>query len=115
MEHRFIYHMCREPIWREALERGEYRGSALDLQDGFIHFSTAEQVEKTASLYLSGIEDLVLLKVPVDRVADALKWEKSRDGALFPHLYRPLKCTEAEDVTELELDASGRHIFPRLV
>ena len=114
MEHRFIYHMCRKPAWHEALETGEYRGSALDLKDGFIHFSTAEQVQKTAALHLTRIDDLVLLRVPVDAVADALKWEASRDGALFPHLYRSLRCDEPANVTDLELDASGRHVFPRL-
>lgn len=114
MNDEFIYHMCPRSAWLEALDIGEYRGSALDLKDGFIHFSTPDQVEKTAALHLAGVGGLALLKVRADTVADALKWEKSRDGALFPHLYRPLRCREALEVTDLELDAAGRHVFPRL-
>ena len=111
----YIYHMCRKTAWQQALQSGEYVGSALDLKDGFIHFSTAEQVERTAALHLSGISGLVLLKVPARSVADDLKWEHSRDGALFPHLYRPLRCEEAVEVTELEVDADGCHVFFGLV
>ncbi|MGB0629530.1 MAG: DUF952 domain-containing protein [Alphaproteobacteria bacterium] len=114
MSSEFIYHMCPKSGWREAVQTGEYAGTPLDLKDGFIHFSTADQVEQTAALHLSGVAGLVLLKVPVDAVTDALKWEKSCDGALFPHLYRPLKCDEVIDVTELELDDEGRHQFPPL-
>ena len=114
MDRQFIYHMCQKATWEEAAETGEYSGSALDLADGFIHFSTADQVKKTAALHLAGVTGLVLLTVPVEVVADALKWEPSRDGVLFPHLYRSLKIDEAVDVTDLELDTKRRHIFPRL-
>ena len=114
MDRQFIYHMCQKATWEEAAETGEYSGSALDLADGFIHFSTADQVKKTAALHLAGVTGLVLLTVPVEVVADALKWEPSRNGVLFPHLYRSLKFDEAVNVTDLELDTKGRHIFPRL-
>ena len=114
MDKQFIYHMCQKATWEEAAETGEYSGSALDLADGFIHFSTADQVKKTAALHLAGVTGLVLLTVPVDAVGDALKWEPSRDGVSFPHLYRSLKFDEAVDVIDLELDTKGRHIFPRL-
>ena len=114
MDKKFIYHMCQKATWEEAVDTGEYAGSALDLADGFIHFSTADQVKKTAALHLAGVTGLVLLTVPVDVVADALKWEPSRDGIMFPHLYRSLKLDEAVDVTDLELDTKRRHIFPRL-
>ena len=114
MDRQFIYHMCQKATWEKAAKAGEYWGSALDLADGFIHFSTADQVKKTAALHLSGVTGLVLLIVPVDAVADALKWEPSRDGKMFPHLYRSLKFDEVVDVANLELDTKGRHIFPRL-
>ena len=114
MDRQFIYHICQKATWEEAAETGEYSGSGLDLADGFIHFSTADQVKKTAALHLAGVTGLVLLTVPVEVVADALKWEPSRDGIIFPHLYRPLKFDEAVNVTDLELDTKRHHIFPRL-
>ena len=110
---KFIYHMCEKEAWEEAIAKGQYDGSKLDLHDGFIHFSTADKLIDTASTHLSGVEGLVLLIVPTDNVADALKWEKSREGKTFPHLYRPLRPTEVERVSDLKLDA-GRHIFPEL-
>ena len=115
MKHQFIYHMCRKPAWQAARQSGEYAGSEIDLKDGFIHFSTSDQLAETAALHLAGIEDLLLLKVHVETVSDDLKWETSRDRALFPHLYRPLRCDEAVEIFELKLDASGRHVFPWLV
>ncbi|MEE2996814.1 MAG: DUF952 domain-containing protein [Pseudomonadota bacterium] len=114
MAHEYIYHLCQKTTWQEALKMGEYFGSALDLKDGFIHFSTADQIVQTVDLHLTGVEGLVMLKVPTSAVTDSLIWEKSRDGVTFPHLYRTLKCDEAIDVTELELDKNNRHVIPRL-
>ena len=114
MVREFIYHLCPKTTWQEAFKTGEYEGSALDQKDGFIHFSTAEQVAPTAERHLTGVEDLVLLKVPTTLLTDFLVWEKSRDDAVFPHLYRPLKCIEVVEVTELQLDKKKRHVIPRL-
>ena len=76
--------------WREAERAGFYRGSAVDVKDGFIHFSTAEQATETAAKWFTGQRDLVLVAVDADALGDALKWEPSRGGALFPHLYGAL-------------------------
>ena len=108
----FIYHLCLQTAWEEALRTGLYLGSALDQKDGFIHFSTSEQAKDTAARYFVGQEGLVLIKVRTSSLQGVLRWEPSRDGIAFPHLYRPLRCDEAVEVTELKLDASGRHIFP---
>jgi uncharacterized protein (DUF952 family) len=98
-----------------ALERdGETRGAPVDLADGFIHFSTAAQAPETAARHFAGEDDLVLAAVDVMSVADGLKWEESRGGDLFPHLYRPLRAPEIAWVAPLELGADGTHAFPDL-
>ena len=85
-----IYKICTASEWHEAKQAGAYGGSAVDLKDGFIHFSTAEQARETAAKWFAGQCDLVLVAVDADALGDKLKWEPSRGGALFPHLYAPL-------------------------
>ena len=85
-----IYKICTASEWREAERAGVYRGSAVDAKDGFIHFSTAEQAAETAAKWFAGQRDLVLVAVDADALGDKLKWEPSRGGALFPHLYGEL-------------------------
>jgi uncharacterized protein (DUF952 family) len=108
-----IYKICTAAEWREAEIAGVYRGSAVDLKDGFIHFSTAEQAAETASKWFAGQRDLVLVAVDADALGDKLKWEPSRGGALFPHLYGALGLTQVQRVDPLPLDESGRDAFPR--
>ena len=108
-----IYKICTASEWRDAERAGVYRGSAVDLKDGFIHFSTAEQAAETAAKWFSGQRDLVLVAVDSDFLGDKLKWEPSRGGVLFPHLYGDLDVKAALRVDPLLLDASGRHAFPR--
>ena len=110
----YIYNLCCGEAWDEAVGLGRYEGSDLDRTDGFIHFSTAAQVRETAAKHMSGVSGLVLLKVPVDAVEDALKWEKSRNDDLFPHLYRALRTDEVVQATPLDLDGNGDHVFPDL-
>lgn len=107
-----IYHMCRADEWVTAQETGGYAGSSQDQADGFIHFSTASQVRVSAAKHRTGQDGLVLLAVRVDLLGDALKWETSRGGALFPHLYGMLMTTAVDSATALLLDADGVHIFP---
>jgi uncharacterized protein (DUF952 family) len=107
-----VYKICTASEWREAERDGVYRGSAVDRRDGFIHFSTAEQAAETASKWFAGQPDLVLAAVDADVLGDALKWEPSRGGALFPHLYGDLPLPAVLHVDPLPLDASGRHVFP---
>jgi uncharacterized protein (DUF952 family) len=107
-----VYKICTASEWRDAERAGVYRGSAVDRNDGFIHFSTAEQAAETAAKWFAGQRDLVLVAVDADAL-DKLKWEPSRGGALFPHLYGDLEVKAVLRVDPLPLDASGRHAFPR--
>lgn len=93
--------------WRAALAQASYRGSAVDLADGYIHLSTGEQLAETARRHYSGRDDLVLVAVDLAGVADTLKWEASRGGELFPHLYGPLSTACAVDERRLSVDAAG--------
>jgi uncharacterized protein (DUF952 family) len=88
-----------------------FSGSAVDRQDGYIHFSTAAQAQETAARHFRGQADLVVLAVEADDLGAALRWEPSRGGALFPHLYAGLDVTRVRAVTEAPLDADG---VPRL-
>jgi uncharacterized protein (DUF952 family) len=108
-----IYKICAAVEWREAERAGFYRGSAVDVKDGFIHFSTAEQAAETAAKWFTGQRDLVLVAVDADALGGALKWEPSRGGALFPHLYGALDLQAVRQVDPLTLDAAGNHVFPR--
>jgi uncharacterized protein (DUF952 family) len=108
-----IYKICTAAEWRDAERAGVYRGSAVDRRDGFIHFSTAEQATGTAAKHFAGQRDLVLIAVEADALGDQLKWEPSRGGALFPHLYGTLDPKAVLRVDPLPLDDTGRHVFPR--
>lgn len=107
-----IYKICPASLWRDAVRDGVFKGAAIDLADGFIHFSTAEQVEETATKHFTGQDELLLIAVDADRLGDALKWEPSRGGALFPHLYGALALSAVEQVEELRIGPGGQHIFP---
>jgi len=109
-----IYHMCRETEWRAAERAGSYPGSSQDFADGFIHFSTASQIVASAARHRAGQGDLVLLAVDPVPLGAALRWEASRGGALFPHLYGALPCSAVRRVSPLPLGADGRHVFPAL-
>ena len=110
-----IYKICTASEWHEAEHAGTYRGSAVDRKAGFIHFSTAEQAAETASKWFAGQRDLVLVAVDGDALGARLKWEPSRGGALFPHLYGDLQLSAVLRVDPLPLDAHGRHMFPKAV
>jgi uncharacterized protein (DUF952 family) len=111
---RTIYKICPASAWREAERRGAYRGSADDLRDGFIHFSTASQVAGTALKHFSGQTGLFLVAVDGDALGDALRWEVSRGGELFPHLYGELDLGAVTDVMEMRTRSDGRHDIPEL-
>jgi uncharacterized protein (DUF952 family) len=109
-----IYHMCRADEWAAALTTGRYRGSAQDLADGFIHFSTAAQIVESARRHRAGQDALLLVAVEAELLGPRLKWEPSRGGDLFPHLYGPLDPAESASVQPLPLGADGLHVFPPL-
>lgn len=109
-----IYKICPHPLWQVAERTGRFAGAPIDVTDGFIHFSTADQVQETAAKHFSGQDDLLLVAVDGDRLGPALKYEVSRGGALFPHLYGALDLASVLWVKPLPLDASGAHTFPPL-
>ncbi len=109
-----IYKICRAAEWEEATRSGVFRGSPVDLRDGYIHFSTAEQVADTAARHFAGQGDLLLIAVRAETLGADLEWEPARGGALFPHLYGALPVSAALWVKPLPLDAAGRHLMPSL-
>ena len=109
-----VYKICPAALWRDAVAAGVFHGSEVDLRDGFIHFSTAEQVAETAAKHFAGQSDLLLIAIDGDRLGEALKWEPSRGGALFPHLYAPLPLSAVMNIDSLPLGPDGRHQIPPL-
>jgi uncharacterized protein (DUF952 family) len=109
-----IYKICESGLWREAERAGMLRGAPVDLRDGFIHFSTADQVRETAAKHFAGATDLMLVAVDAGAVESALKWEVSRGGDLFPHLYGALPLSAVLWATPLPLGSDRRHVFPEL-
>ncbi|MBR3369958.1 MAG: DUF952 domain-containing protein [Rhodobacteraceae bacterium] len=106
-----IYKIFRRPEWDAMVASGRTDGAPVDLSDGYIHFSTAAQVMATAAKHFAQESDLVLIAVNAGDLGAALKWEPSRGGDLFPHLYRPLHREDVLWDTSLPLGAAG-HIFP---
>lgn len=101
------YKLVDAAEWRRALDEGVYTGSAVDLADGYIHMSTAAQLPETARRHFAGRSDLVLVTVQLDRLGPGLKWEPSRGGELFPHLYGPLATAAAIEERGLSVDGAG--------
>jgi uncharacterized protein (DUF952 family) len=109
-----IYKICPATAWREAEQRGGYLGSTDDKRDGFIHFSSAVQVGETLRKHFAGQTGLLLIAVDADKLGMALKWEPSRGGALFPHLYGELDPAVASAVYDLGARPDGSHDIPEL-
>jgi uncharacterized protein (DUF952 family) len=110
-----IYKIMSQADWRTFEAAGVYDGSADDARDGFIHFSSAEQLRETAAKHFGSRDDLMLLVVDAGALGEALKWEPSRGGALFPHLYGPLPLIAVNEAALLPLDASGGYAFPETI
>ena len=106
-----ICKILRGPEWAQLRAAGESAGAPVDLADGYVHFSTAEQAAETAAKHFAGAEGLMLVAVAVDRLGEALKWEVSRGGALFPHLYREMRLSDVAWAQPLPL-VDGVHQFP---
>ncbi len=109
-----IYKICDAAAWHEAERTGEFVGAPVDLADGYIHFSRADQVEETAAKHFTSQHGLVLIAVDAAALGSALKWEPSRGGALFPHLYGTLPLRAVRWVKPLPLGPDSRHVFPHL-
>lgn len=106
---RLVYKIAPAALWRESEAAGTFRGAPVDLADGFIHLSAADQVRGTAARHFAGQADLVLVAVDADALGPALRWEASRGGALFPHLYGPLDLAAVRSVEPLRLGPEGAH------
>lgn len=100
-----IYKICDTAIWKDAVTEGRFRGAGIDLEDGYIHFSTASQVEETAQRHYRNRPDLVMVAVETDGLD--IVWESSRGGDLFPHLYADLPVASAVSVVPLTCDENG--------
>lgn len=109
-----IYKILRRSEWLAAQAAGGFKGSAIDLQDGYIHFSTADQMRETAAKHFAGHTDLLLLAVDDTQLGPALKWEVSRGGALFPHLYAELDVKSVKYQWPLPWDGVV-HQFPEKI
>jgi uncharacterized protein (DUF952 family) len=109
-----IFRIVSEVEWDAAQRRGAFEGSEHDRRDGFIHFSTAEQLAETAAKHYAGRSGLLILFVDEDTVAESLKWEPSRGGALFPHLYATLPVSAVRRVEKLPLGSNGAFVVPDL-
>ena len=107
-----VFHICTKNEWKAAKADGIYKGSTQDIADGFIHCSTAEQLIKSAAKHRAGQRGLVLLSVETDSLSEVLRWEPSREEALFPHLYGPLPLAAVIRVDGLAVGSDGRHLFP---
>ena len=106
-----IYKIFRAPEWEHLRHAGSTAGAPVDVADGFVHFSTAAQLRETAAKWFAGVEGLVLLACDSDALGASLRWEPSRGGALFPHLYRLLLLSDVLWDRPLPL-APGGHAFP---
>ena len=107
-----VYKIVTEDQWREALEKDVFDGAPVDLADGFIHFSTGAQVRETARRHFAGQSDLLLIAFDSEALGAELKFEASRGGDLFPHLYAPLDPALALSVAPLPIGDDGTHSFP---
>lgn len=108
----FIFKITTAPLWAEAQRTGILPPSPIDRVDGYIHFSTAAQTSETLSLHFKGQVDLELLRVPVAALGDALKWEPSRGGKLFPHLYADLPISLVDAHVTVAVSEDGTCTIP---
>jgi len=107
-----IYKILTGPQWAELEHDGETVGATVDVADGFVHFSNAAQLAGTAAKHFTRQAGLMLLAVEVGRQGEALKWEPSRGGELFPHVYGPLRRADVAWARPLPLGPDGVHVFP---
>ena len=108
---RFIYKVCDSGLWQDAKQAGKFIGAEIDLQDGYIHFSTSRQLRDTLFRHFAGRDNLVLLKIETSQLD--IIWENARNGDLFPHLYDHLPLNSVVAEHHLNLSADGNHIVPK--
>ncbi len=108
---RVAYKLVDAGEWQAARAVGAYEGSAVDRADGYIHMSTAAQLAETARRHYAGRDGLVLVEVTLDELGEALRWEASRGGDLFPHHYGPLPLSAARSERGLAVNMDGAPVF----
>lgn len=113
--HDLIYKICSLELWQQSQEAGVFAGAPIDTADGFIHFSNSDQLAETAAKHFSGQPDLLLLTVSAESLGNKLKWEPSRGGDLFPHLYGALSLESVVQIDPLPLSDDGTHVLPQHV
>jgi uncharacterized protein (DUF952 family) len=106
-----IYKIATATLWHGAEQQGTFTGAPIDIADGFIHFSTADQVRETVALHFKGQDDLIVAAIETEKLPVPLAWEASRGGALFPHLYATLPMSAVAWVKPLPMNADGSHDF----
>tara|TARA_R110000787_G_scaffold150544_1_gene264443 strand:- start:1552 stop:1902 length:351 start_codon:yes stop_codon:yes gene_type:complete len=106
-----IFKIFRSAEWAALRKNGETTGAPIDVADGYVHFSTAAQAAETAAKYFADVEGLLLVAVDADAAGKALKWEKSRGDAMFPHLYRKMTMDDVVWAQPLPIE-NGVHQFP---
>jgi uncharacterized protein (DUF952 family) len=109
-----VFKIVATEEWTKAQAAGVFAGASVDRADGFIHFSTAEQAPETAAKWFAGRGDLTLAAIDADALGKDLRWEPSRGGALFPHLYAPLPMSAVVWARPLPLGSDGAHVFGTL-
>ena len=114
MPDRVVYKITPKALWAEAEHGGIFKGAPIDHEDGYIHLSTAAQVAETARRYFAGQADLLLVAVAVSSFGAAMRWEPSRGGDLFPHLYGDIPMVAVRWIRPLDLAGDGSHRFPDL-
>lgn len=107
-----IYKVVSRDLWEEAEKAKVFRGAPIDVEDGFIHFSTASQVAETVSKHFAGQDDLLIVEVDASLLGEDLRWETSRGGDQFPHLYADLPTSSVVSVLAIPLRIDGRHVLP---
>jgi uncharacterized protein (DUF952 family) len=107
-----IYKVIDKDVWAAAKAVGEFNGAAIDLNDGYIHLSAADQVVETVQKHFAGQDNLLLLSVSTAAMGDQLKWETSRNDQPFPHLYRKLTVADVTAEESLSMNDDGSHNFP---
>jgi uncharacterized protein (DUF952 family) len=109
-----IYKICERTLWEAAEAKGQFAGSPADVRDGFIHFSTATQLAGTAAKHFAGLKDLILVAIDAGALGRELKWEPSRGGDLFPHLYAALPLSAVQWTRPLPDEIGGQRSLPEL-
>ena len=108
----FAFKVLTRAQWSVFRETGVFAGAPVDIADGYIHLSARDQVAETVAKYFAGQDDLILAMIDLPALGDMVKWEPSRGGALFPHIYGPIQMSAVTTKATLRLDPDGRHVFP---